>query len=136
LKRLQHIASATIVSLLLMASSGCEKYLSKAPDMRTDLDNIEKIASLLGTAYSIGSYTTMMESASDNAADKGPNAPGINIYEINRGAYMFEDVSSEVGQDSPNYYWNNSWRAIAAANHALRAIEEHDFGQAALPYKG
>lgn len=122
--------------IFLSTLTGCEKYLSQAPDMRTDLDKIEKIQSLLGTAYSVGNYAAMLESATDNVDDKGPNAAGAQHYEVNRGPYMFEDVGTELSQDSPNYFWNNTWRAIAAANHALRAIEDGDFGPEVLPYKG
>src|SRR5690554_549181 len=111
------IISTLLVVILLSTLAGCEKYLSQVPDMRTDLDKIEKIQSLLGSAYSVGNYATILESATDNVDDKGPNAVSAQHYEVNRGPYMFEDVGSEVNQDSPNYFWNNTWRAIAAANH-------------------
>lgn len=126
-----------LTAIYLIMISGCQKFLEKAPDMRTDLNSVEKVRSLLVTAYSQGNYITMMESASDNAGDKGPLAPGINQYEINRGPYMYEDITGENGQDSPNYVWNNYYAAISAANHALRAIEEAgEDKESYLPYKG
>lgn len=136
MKTYRKITGLITFTALFILFGGCEKYLSQSPDMRTELNNVDKIRSLLGTAYSIGNYAAMLESASDNVADKGPNAAGVTHYEVNRGPYMFEDIGAETSQDSPTYYWNNTWRAIAAANHALRAIEEGDFGQEALPYKG
>lgn len=136
MKNIKNIGGLVLLTFVLLSLGSCEKYLEQAPDMRTELNNIDKIKSLLGTAYPIGNYATMLESASDNVADKGPNTAGVQHYEINRGPFMFEDVGSELNQDSPTYYWNNAWRAIAAANHALHAIELGDFGPEVLPYKG
>lgn len=136
MKTYQKIIGPLSIITLLIANSSCEKYLEQAPDMRTELNNVSKIQGLLGTAYPTGNYATMLETATDNVIDKGPNADGALIYEINRGPFMFEDVLSETGTDSPTNYWNSCWRAIAAANHALEAIEKENMGIEALPYKG
>lgn len=137
MKRILYRPVMALFAGVILLTMGCKKFLEKAPDMRTDLNSVEKVKSLLVTAYSDGNYIPMMESASDNAGDKGPLAPSIYLYEINRGPFMFEDVTGENGQDAPNYVWNNLYEAISAANHALRAIEEVDQDKEDyLPYKG
>lgn len=134
---MRKILNISLVLLLSGSFVGCKKFLEKAPDMRTDLNNVEKVKSLLSTAYTTANYISFMEAASDNVGDKGPLAPSNYVYEINRGPYMFEDITGETGQDSPNYYWNRTWEAMAAANHALRAIEEVEVNEEAyMPYKG
>jgi hypothetical protein len=58
------------------------------------------------------------ESISDNVADKGAGV--IELH--NRDPYFFEDTKDNQ-QDSPEFYWNECYRAIAAANLALQAID-------------
>jgi starch-binding outer membrane protein, SusD/RagB family len=53
--------------------------------------------------------------------DKG-NGPVLNDEE-NRNPYFFQDVQSRE-QGAPTFYWNSCYSAIAAANHALEAIEK------------
>lgn len=123
--------------LLVLAVSACNKYLDVAPDSRTNLDGLDKVKDLLVSAYPTGSYTTFAEAASDNATDKGPNASGVYFYPINEGPYLFEDINSETGRDSPTNYWYACYKAIAAANHALDAIERATVDvKSYLPYKG
>jgi len=97
--------------------SGCKKYLEQAPDERTQLNSVEKVAELLVTAYPRANYITFTEAMSDNAADKGTSGG----EPVNRDPWFFEDVKSR-DEDSPDFYWNACYKAIAAANHALEAI--------------
>ncbi|MFC3196697.1 RagB/SusD family nutrient uptake outer membrane protein [Parapedobacter deserti] len=129
-KRLLYLAEGTVICVAL-SISGCGKYLDIAPDMRTDLDSPEKVGELLATAYPQANYIPFTEILSDNAGDKGTgNAPVVNS-----APYHFQDVS-DIHQDSPTYYWNASYTAIAAANHALQAIERNGNTEAYQPYKG
>lgn len=116
--------------------SSCEKFLEQEPDMRTTINSVDKVKALVATAYPTANYYTFTEAASDNADDKGPLGQSVQAYEINRGPYMFEETTEETGTDSPSFYWNRTYEAIAAANHALAAIEENDWGIESLPYKG
>ncbi|MBP1652906.1 MAG: hypothetical protein H6Q26_3063, partial [Bacteroidetes bacterium] len=43
-----------ILLFILLAGSGCKKYLEQAPDQRTQLNSVDKVAELLGTAYPQG----------------------------------------------------------------------------------
>lgn len=97
---------------------GCNKYLSKEPDNRAKLTDPAKVSQLLATAYPLGNYSAFTEAMSDNAGDKGAG----EITPEGRDSYYFEDVKS-TDQDSPEYYWNECYTAIAAANQALEACK-------------
>lgn len=101
---------------LILVLGGCKKYLSTPPDNRTTLDSPEKVAQLLGTAYPQANYMAFTESISDNVADKGIG--GLDLFALN--PFLFEDVSSDQN-DSPEFYWDGCYSAIAAANQALQA---------------
>ena len=97
--------------------SGCEDFLDEMPDQRTQLNTPAKVSELLVTAYPRANYITFAEAMSDNVIDNYGNS---NIFPINTNPFFWEDVE-ELNQDSPNYYWNNCYSAIAAANQALEA---------------
>jgi hypothetical protein len=99
--------------------TGCEDFLSKVPDNRTTLDTKEKIAELLVTAYPEGNYIPFCEAMSDNVEDNPSTQQDVR----NTDPYFWRDVTS-TAQDSPENYWNECYAAIAAANHALSAIDE------------
>ncbi len=66
--------SRYIIPFVMLAAtmSSCSKMLDKAPDNRTEISTVEKVAQLLGTAYPTYDYLTFTEKASDNSEDKGP----------------------------------------------------------------
>lgn len=116
---------------LLTMAAGCNKYLEQEPDNRASLTDPQKVAQLLGTAYTQASYMTFAEAMSDNANDKGSGSPSI----VNSDSYAFRDVKDN-SQDSPEYYWNASYEAIAAANQALEACEAAENPEAYRAQKG
>ena len=101
-------------------TTSCNKYLEQAPDLRTTLNSPEKVSELLVTAYPGASYALLAEAMSDNPIFNSTN--GYDRPE-NRNAYYWGEVEG-TNQDTPNYYWNNCYSAIAAANQALDAIEK------------
>lgn len=109
----------------------CKKYLDHSPDMRTEINTVEKLAQLVTSAYPDRDYLTFAEFASDNAEDKGTG--GLN--EVVSSAYFWEDLDGDA-TGTTTQYWNSCYSAIASANQALEAIEQNDFGDDALPYKG
>lgn len=119
MKKNRYIYTITLCALALSFSS-CEKYLDTLPDQRTILNNGEKLSELLVSAYPSGNYITFCEAMGDNVTD---NFGMTTNDEINTNSYAWMDVNA-VGQDSPIYYWNNAYRAIAAANEVLKAIQE------------
>jgi hypothetical protein len=104
--------------LTVVLFSGCDKFLDKDPNIRTDIGTPDKVSDLLTSAYSNASYFNMAESRSDNVT----NIPEITTYvNTNTAGYLWQDLDEE-NQDSPNYFWNATYKSIAAANHALREI--------------
>lgn len=116
---MKNIFKYTLLSSIL-ALSGCQDdYLEQAVDQRTQLNTVEKVSELLVTAYPQADYVTFTEAISDLADDKGPNS--VYVADQNRDPFFFRDVESK-DQGTPDFYWNASYAAIAAANHALEAI--------------
>ncbi|MRG49124.1 RagB/SusD family nutrient uptake outer membrane protein [Chitinophaga sp. SYP-B3965] len=116
---MKKIALYTILLSSLTVSS-CKKYLEQAPDQRADLNTPEKVSELLVSAYPRANYFTFCEAMSDNVTD---NFGAANQYPINSLPYIYDDVI-ETNQDSPIFYWNNCYDAIASANQALDAIKK------------
>jgi hypothetical protein len=122
-----------ILAATLLLPVSCKKYLEEAPDQRTQLNTVEKVAELLATAYPQADYATFTEAASDNAADKGSG--GTLSEDINTNPYFFRDVPDR-DQGTPTNYWNSCYQAIAAANQALDAISKADDPAAYNAQKG
>src|SRR5215471_9280396 len=100
--------------MLLITTAGCKKFLEQPPDNRAVLNSPEKVSQLLGTAYPQANYMAFCESISDNVADKGIGG----LERTNIDPFFFRDVSDNQ-QDSPEFYWDACYAAIAAANQAL-----------------
>lgn len=116
---MQKLITYTSCFLLLAAGMGCKKFLSKNPDNRASLNSPEQVGQLLGTAYPQVNYMAFNESMSDNVADRLSGGLDLTVYE----PYYFKDATTNQ-QDSPEWYWNGCYTAIATANEALDAISE------------
>lgn len=121
------------LSFTVLATSGCDDYLEQPVDQRTQLDSVEKVSELLVSAYPKADYATFTEAMSDLAMDKG-TGPVIQEEE-NRNPYLFQEVTLK-SEGTPTYYWNACYAAIAAANHALEAIDKASNPQAYQAQKG
>jgi hypothetical protein len=104
----------------LVLSMGCKKFLEHQPDDRSELNSPVKVAELLANAYPHANYITMAESMSDNAGDKGVKDRVLP----NSMAWNYIDQIDADSKDTPPYYWNSCYKAIAAANYALEAIDK------------
>lgn len=113
---MQKLLSYTTFALLI-TTAGCKKFLDKNPDNRASLTTPEQVSQLLATAYPQANYMAFTESISDNVTDKGTGGQD----KTNIDPYFFRDVTDNQ-QDSPEFYWNACYTAIAAANQALEAI--------------
>ncbi|WP_244620456.1 RagB/SusD family nutrient uptake outer membrane protein [Chitinophaga japonensis] len=102
----------------MLAFTGCKKFLEQPPDNRAELNSPEQVSQLLGTAYPQANYMAFFESISDNVADKGAGS----VERTSRDPFFFEDVQDDQ-QDSPEFYWNACYAAIAAANQALEVCD-------------
>ena len=106
--------------LFLLALAGCDSFLDKLPDNRTEIDNQEKIQALLTSAYPPTDYMLVTEFMSDNVDDYGVNNPETDrfIDEV----FAWKDVTESDNED-PESVWEASYHAIACANEALQAID-------------
>ncbi|QNF32793.1 RagB/SusD family nutrient uptake outer membrane protein [Adhaeribacter swui] len=116
---MKNIFKYTLIGSMVALSACQDDYLEQAVDQRTQLNTVEKVSELLVTAYPQADYATFTEAMSDLAEDKGINS--VVTEDVNRDPYFFRDVESKA-QGSADNYWNASYAAIAAANHALETI--------------
>ena len=128
---MKKISNYIFIGTFLLAATGCNKYLEKEPDNRAQLTDPQKVAQLLGTAYPQASYLSFNEAMSDNATDKGAGV----IDRTNADSYAWKDVEDN-SQDSPEFYWNAAYEAIAASNQALEACNKAENKQAYSREKG
>jgi hypothetical protein len=121
--------------LLISGLASCDKYLSVDPDNRAELNSPAAVRELLATAYPQASYIMFSESMSDNFTDKG-NFANSQVNVVNRDAYRFIENIQSREKDSPDFYWAACYKAIAAANQALKYIEEAGNTRELQAYKG
>lgn len=124
-----------VMCAFALTLASCKKYLEVNPDNRAEINTVEKLAKLVGTAYPHYGYLAMAEMYSDNVGDKGSLAPGTHVSNPYPQMYKWEDVKEE-GNNTPTQYWNGVYEGIAAANQVLSAAEEFNMGKSADPYKG
>lgn len=110
-----------ITTGFLISASSCEKYLEVLPDNRAELNNNEKIAKLLVSAYPENAYVMAAEISSDNVDNMGPTY--ANYTRFIQELFEWEE-STEPNNDGINNIWTACYGAIASANAALQAIEE------------
>ena len=111
------LMALTTVALL----SSCEDFLDEMPDNRTELDTEAKITNMLTAAYPETHYALIAEMASDNTDDNGGTWTAYN--KLQEETATWQDATFKE-DDSPYKLWNDCYKAIAAANAALNAIEE------------
>ncbi|UPZ38315.1 RagB/SusD family nutrient uptake outer membrane protein [Sphingobacterium sp. PCS056] len=109
-----------IIAPSLFLSVSCNKFLEHQPDDRTELTSPVKVAELLANAYPHGNYIAFAEAMSDNAGDKGIKERLLP----NSSPWNYIDQIDAESEDTPSFYWNACYKAIAAANYALEAIEK------------
>ena len=107
----------TICLLLFAFLAGCDRFLEENPDNRVELNNVEKAAQLLTNAYSSASYA-FTEWMGDNVS----LTFGTFLLPEHRQAYHWEEITG-TNQDTPSYFWNATYDAIAHANEVLAVID-------------
>jgi hypothetical protein len=114
-----------ILVISTAAFTSCKKYLEKEPDNRTKLDSPEKVSQLLGSAYPQLNYQPMAELSSDNVDDlRTQNLAAPDWLRLTTDLYTYNDnTGSATSEDTPEGYWFACYRAIAACNLALKAID-------------
>jgi hypothetical protein len=123
---MKKIFKITICMFVVLFTASCNDFLDTLPDNRTQIDNEKKITQLLVSAYPTANYSVLAELSSDNFVDNNALLP-VNLSSFDRmheEIYGWNAVTSSTQEDSPSFVWETCYAAIAAANHALVAIEE------------
>lgn len=113
------------LTLLVMVTvlSSCNGFLDKMPDNRAELDSEEKVSQLLVSAYPKATYVQMAELMTDNVTDNGPLY--TTYTKSVEESYKWQDYTNNQ-QDTPQFLWDEFYKAVAAANHALEFINSTD----------
>ena len=109
------------ISFSNIVLTACGDFLDEMPDNRTEIETEDHVQKLIASAYPEATYMLLGEYMSDNVDDHGVNNPYTNRF-YNQ-VYAWDDVT-ETENDSPEMLWQASYSAIAAANQALKSIDE------------
>ncbi|MBV6644358.1 MAG: RagB/SusD family nutrient uptake outer membrane protein [Cyclobacteriaceae bacterium] len=110
-------AFALCVALLL---SSCSSFLDEDPDNRVALDDLEKAEQLLVNAYSVAS-----QNFTDWMTDDVQFTQGTNLRLSHEQIYSWQDVTTgPTEQDTPDFFWFQTYEAIAHANEVLKVLDE------------
>lgn len=120
----------SLAAILWLTS--CNDMLSELPDNRTVVDSPEKISEILVNAYPTGTYMDFTETMSDNTYDTEQTTAS---REENTRAFKWETITT-TDADTPSYFWDQSYNAIAHANQALDAIQKSDNPASLAKQKG
>ena len=111
---------AGLTVLMLLTGVSCDEFLDEVPDNRVALDNLDKAQQLLTNAYSLSSYAF-----TDWMSDNVGFTTGVNLRMNHQQAYAWEDFTDgPTVQDTPVFFWFETYTAIAHANEVLAVIEE------------
>jgi starch-binding outer membrane protein, SusD/RagB family len=106
------------IGMLMFVITSCDEYLEETPDNRVELNTLDKAAQLLTNAYSEGSYNFV-----EWMGDMVTYTRGTTKEDQHNQSYQWQDVD-ELFQDSPTFYWNETYEAIAHANEVLAVVDQ------------
>ncbi len=113
------VVKTGFIILLVILINSCSNFLDEVPDNRVSLDDLDKAAQLLTNAYSVASpaFTDWMtdDVGYTRGTTKRPSHERIYAWE--------DDTSDPTEQDSPAYFWFNTYGAIAHSNEVLAALD-------------
>lgn len=129
----KNIVAVCLVLVFGLSMTSCEGFLDTMPDQRAELNTTKKVSDILVSAYPTLLPMMLYEMRTDNVANNGElfSLPS----NLMTRSYRYEDVG-EDDWDTPQEVWDACYKAIAAANQALKAIEELGSPDDCLPYKG
>lgn len=108
-----------IIIIAFISFFGCDEYLDEVPDNRQTVTTLEDVSQLLVSAYSDGTYN-FLEWKTDNVTAIPDN---VQIDWMTEN-YQFVPVVSSEAQDTPSFFWERNYQAIAHANQALKGLED------------
>ncbi len=106
-----------IILLSMVLLFGCDAYLDEAPDNRQTISTLDDVAELLVSAYSEATYN-FVEWKTDNVVEIKDNVQLPWMTEV----FSYVPAVSEEAQDTPTFFWNETYTAIAHSNQALEEL--------------
>ncbi|CAE7842843.1 susC [Symbiodinium microadriaticum] len=108
-----------LVVVMAMTITACDSFLDEVPDNRVDLNNLDKAAQVLTNAYAVAStgFTDWMTDDVDvtTGTTKRPE----------HDVFFWEDIEQGPSyQDTPEFFWYETYNAIAHANEVLNVLDE------------
>lgn len=118
--------------LILLFATSCDSFLEEVPDNRVSLDNLDKAAQLLTNAYSNASY-----GFTDWMSDDFTYTVGTTLRPAHQQLYAWQDpTTGPTEQDTPSFFWYQTYNAIAHANEVLQMIDEVEVDEEDRQRKG
>lgn len=112
--------SKRIGFVLLLTFASCDSFLEEVPDDRVSLDDLDKAAQLLTNAYSNASFAF-----TDWMSDDFTFTVGTTLRPSHQWLYAWEDpVSDPNEQDTPAFFWYQTYTAISHANEVLQILDD------------
>jgi len=115
--------------MLMIAFYSCDSYLDESPDDRLELDSLDKAFKVVADSYSQGSYA-FTDAYTDLVGPTGnPDINGVSqttggnfIRLQDEQLYTWDEVDV-IFQDTPTYYWDQTYSGIAHTNEVLAVID-------------
>jgi hypothetical protein len=108
-----------LVPMFLLATA-CSNFLDEVPDNRVALDDLDKASQLLTNAYSTASYAF-----TDWMSDNVGFTFNVRLRPNHEEAYAWAEFTSDpTDQDTPIYFWFETYTAIAHSNEVLNVLDE------------
>jgi starch-binding outer membrane protein, SusD/RagB family len=121
-KLIKNLVPGILFVAWILLFTGCDNFLDEVPDNRVDLNNLEKASQVLTNAYSDASYA-FTDWMTDNVA----YTLGVNLRTNHQEAYSWSDETTDATEpDSPTFFWNATYNAIAHANEVLAVLESFE----------
>lgn len=134
MKALKNITYIIAAGAVWASAFSCADFLDTVPDERMEINTPEKVSALLVNAYPNVSLAAILNTRCDNVTDFGADLTGsqpVPLFDFMGQNFLWRDVIAG-GNDTFDAFWAGCYSAIAAANHALEAIEKLG-GAEALP---
>lgn len=117
--KLMNVSKIKWTMILMGGLISCDSFLDEQPDNRVVLDDLDKAAQLLTNAYSIAS-----PAFTDWMTDDVDFTRGTNLRLSHQQMFEWEDVEAgPTEQDTPDFYWYETYNAIAHANEVLVVLD-------------
>lgn len=108
-----------VLVCLMFLLNGCNDFLDEVPDNRVALNNLDKASQVLTNAYSTASPAFTDWMTDDVGWTRGTTKRPGQLQ-----AYQWEDVTADpTEQDTPIYFWFQTYDAIAHANEVLAVLD-------------